>query len=192
MDASRPTEDYYAVLQVAPGCDAEVLEKAYRHLAQRFHPDHSATADVEKFTEITQAYSVLRNPEKRAAYDKLHGYDTVVSPNPYSGMETPPLDDREALADAEVHEKILNVLYKRRREHAGNPGVGPFAVQEIADCSYEEFEFHSWYLKSKGYIETTEEGTIAITVEGVDHVISMSRHAEEQKLLSTRQDRSED
>ena len=58
-----------------------------------------------------------------------------------------------------------------------------YYLQRMLDCSDENFEFHAWYMKSKGYIEITQEGKLAITIDGVDHVISMSRTAEAEKLL---------
>ena len=54
-------------------------------------------------------------------------------------------------------------------------------------CSDESFEFHVWYLKSKGYLEITEQSELAITIDGVDHVIAMSRTIEERKLLTKEQ-----
>ena len=71
-DNAREFVDYYALLNVDPASDAKTLEKAYRHHAQLYHPDHSDTSDVEKFQAVNEAYGVLRNPEKRAKYDQLH------------------------------------------------------------------------------------------------------------------------
>lgn len=53
----------------------------------------------------------------------------------------------------------------------------------MLNCSDERFEFHQWYLKEKGFIVVTEHGTLAITVQGVDHVISMSRTTSAEKLM---------
>jgi molecular chaperone DnaJ len=64
--------DYYEILGVANGADAESIKKAYRRLALRYHPDrNNGDADAEeKFKEATEAYEVLRDPDKRAAYDR--------------------------------------------------------------------------------------------------------------------------
>jgi curved DNA-binding protein len=51
------------------------------------------------------------------------------------------------------------------------------------NCSDDTFEFHKWYLKEKGFIVVTEHGTLAITIEGIDHVISISRSTRAEKLL---------
>ena len=53
----------------------------------------------------------------------------------------------------------------------------------MLQCSHEHFEFHKWYLKEKGYIVLTEQGTLAITIQGIDHVISLSRTSKAEKLL---------
>jgi curved DNA-binding protein len=74
-------------------------------------------------------------------------------------------------------------LYKKRREDAKNAGVVGFYLQQMLNCSDEHFEFHKWYLKEKGFIVLTEHGTLAITIQGVDHVISLSRTAKAEKLL---------
>jgi curved DNA-binding protein len=75
------------------------------------------------------------------------------------------------------------MLYRRRRENALDAGVSDYLIQEQLNCTPEVFEFHRWYLKSKGFIETTEQGTLAITVDGIDHVMSTSRTAKVEKLL---------
>jgi curved DNA-binding protein len=64
------TSDYYAVLGVARTATKEEIQRAYRKLARRFHPDVSQEPDAEaRFKEINAAYEVLSNPEKRAQYD---------------------------------------------------------------------------------------------------------------------------
>ena len=65
-------KDYYAILGVARGASADEIKKAYRKLAQRYHPD--VTKDPggeEKFKDVAEAYQTLKDPEKRAAYDQL-------------------------------------------------------------------------------------------------------------------------
>src|SRR5215216_1132213 len=70
----RPmTEDrvpeYYEVLQVSCSAEPETIHRVYRLLAQRLHPDNLASGDVERFQRLTEAYSVLSDPEQRAQYD---------------------------------------------------------------------------------------------------------------------------
>lgn len=65
--------DYYEILGVAKGSDADTIKKAYRKLAMQFHPDRNPgdkTAE-DKFKEAAEAYEVLSSPEKKARYDQF-------------------------------------------------------------------------------------------------------------------------
>jgi molecular chaperone DnaJ len=61
--------DYYDVLGVAPGAGAEEIKRAYRQLARRYHPDISSDERGAAFLEVSRAYEVLRDPERRRSYD---------------------------------------------------------------------------------------------------------------------------
>jgi curved DNA-binding protein len=64
--------DYYRTLGVAREAPADEVKKAYRKLARKYHPDVSKEPDAEKrMKEVNEAYEVLSDPEKRAAYDQL-------------------------------------------------------------------------------------------------------------------------
>ena len=64
--------DYYGVLGVAPEASAEELKRARRKLARKYHPDLSKEPDAgERMKEINEAYDVLSDAQKRAAYDRL-------------------------------------------------------------------------------------------------------------------------
>jgi curved DNA-binding protein len=64
--------DYYAALGVERGASADEIKKAYRRLAQKYHPDVSKEPGAEaRFKEVAEAYQTLKDPEKRAAYDAL-------------------------------------------------------------------------------------------------------------------------
>src|SRR5215207_1656955 len=67
--ATNGDVDYYEVLQVSDGAEPETINRIYRTLAQRYHPDNRETGNEARFREITEAYHVLSNPEKRARYD---------------------------------------------------------------------------------------------------------------------------
>jgi curved DNA-binding protein len=65
-------KDYYQTMGVARDASQEEIKRAYRKLARKYHPDVSKEAGAEeKFKEIAEAYEVLRDPEKRKAFDEL-------------------------------------------------------------------------------------------------------------------------
>ncbi|NBR32498.1 MAG: molecular chaperone DnaJ, partial [Sphingomonadaceae bacterium] len=65
------SDDYYELLEVSRTADDGTIKSAYRKLAMRFHPDKNpGCAESEaKFKAISEAYEVLKDPQKRAAYD---------------------------------------------------------------------------------------------------------------------------
>lgn len=182
MADGEPFIDYYDVLEVDPNCDAKLLEAAYHRLAMLHHPDRSGSADTRKFSELSEAYTVLRHGKKRAKYDRIY-FQNFPERHTDSTPDNEARDEGPALDDADAHARILKFLYARRRENAQDAGVIAYYLQEMLHCSDEIFDFHRWYLKEKGFISVTEQGTLAITIQGVDHVIAMSRTAKAEKLL---------
>lgn len=65
--------DYYEILGIEKGADENAIKKAYRKLAKKYHPDENAgnTHAEQRFKEITEAYSVLSDPEKKKLYDQF-------------------------------------------------------------------------------------------------------------------------
>ena len=92
------TVDFYAVLGVAREADEAEIKKAYRKLAMEHHPDRNNgdKAAEEKFKEIAEAYEVLRDPDKRAAYDR-HGIAGIRGRG-HSGPDAVHFDLAEALS----------------------------------------------------------------------------------------------
>lgn len=66
-------KDYYKILGVDRNADANAIKKAYRKLAKKYHPDTNQENSVanEKFKEVTEAYEILHDEEKRKLYDRF-------------------------------------------------------------------------------------------------------------------------
>ncbi|TDB37006.1 MAG: J domain-containing protein [Actinobacteria bacterium] len=62
--------DHYRELQVSRNAEPEVIDKAYRILALKYHPDTGTTGDADRMQRINAAYAVLRDAVSRAAYDR--------------------------------------------------------------------------------------------------------------------------
>ena len=63
--------DYYEIMGIKRDATQDEIKRAYRKLARKYHPDVSKESDAEaRFKEVGEAYEVLKDPEKRAAYDK--------------------------------------------------------------------------------------------------------------------------
>lgn len=68
-------KDYYKILGVAEDAEPDVIKKAYRRLARKYHPDVSKEPDAEvRFKELGEAYEALKDPERRRQYDELKRY----------------------------------------------------------------------------------------------------------------------
>ena len=172
--------DHYEILEISPNANSDTIERIFRYLALRYHPDNSDTGDLSRFSEIVEAHNTLKDPVKRAEYDLRH--------KDHSG-------DRWKLAeeasntkgierDAVIQDKLLSILYVKCRQNINDPGIGHNELERVSGCPREHLEFHLWYLKAKGWIARLENGMLAITVEGVDRANSEHHHEIATKLLT--------
>ena len=180
--------DYYEILQLSQNADQETIERVYRLLAKKYHPDSSHSGNVEKFRHLVDAYRVLSDPVQRAGYDAT--YDKERSERQqvfYVQLETNEPDEERM-----VQQGILSLLYSARRRDAVNPGVGIYEMERLLKTPEKHLEFHLWYLKEKGWIHRTENGQLAITASGVDEVLKNGKYKNGNYLLTSGPESQED
>jgi hypothetical protein len=164
--AVEPVSDYYEVLQVHSKAEPETIHRVYRLLAQRFHPDNAETGDAEAFRGILNAYKVLSDPEKRAAYD--------VHLQAYRQMRWRLFDQADAAvgkgAEKCKRRGVLDLLYTARMNQPTAPTLNLHELEDLLGCPREHLEFALWYLRENSLITKADNGRLAITAKGVDHL----------------------
>jgi len=170
--------DYYETLQLNPNADEETINRVFRILVKRYHPDNRDSGNTKKFNEVMDAYRFLSDPEKRAAYDVRYEENRAAVLKIFD--EASATDSFES--DRRVSEGILSLLYVSRRRDPDRGGVGVIQMERLLGCPSQHLEFPLWYLRQKSWVERLENGLIAITAAGVDKVI-------EQNNIVLRRDR---
>ncbi len=156
--------DYYEALQVSPSADVDTIQRIYRILAQRFHPDQRDTGDTDRFRDITEAYRVLSDPEKRAAYDVRHRQRRQVNWKIFDQSSAAPGVECEQ----RKREGILALLYRKRCAMPHQPQLTLRELEDLLAVPKEHLEFSLWYLKENHYLTRSDNAMYAITTKGVD------------------------
>ncbi len=157
--------DYYDLMQLSPNADDDTIQRIFRHLAQKWHPDHQ-NGDTERFKRLVEAHEILTNPEARAAYDVK--YQKFWEDKWKMAAEAS--DCQGFMDDKDVRERMLSLYYVERRSRMHDPGLGEMEVARLLGIPIELIDFHIWYLKEKGWVQRLENGQLAITASGVDQV----------------------
>jgi curved DNA-binding protein CbpA len=160
--------DYYEILQVSPHADEDTIQRVFRHLAKRYHPDNTESGNPARFRDLVEAFEVLSDPEQRARFDVVHAERTQRNWRVFD-QETA-LNDVEA--DRHIRASLLAILYTARRTDAERPGLGELDLERMLGCPETHMRFHIWYLKENGLIKRMDNGMLAITASGVDVVLS--------------------
>lgn len=119
-------KDYYAILEVSKDASEGEIKRAYRKLARKYHPDVSKEVNAEsRFKEVGEAYAVLKDPEKRLAYDQLGsgvhpGEDFTPPPDWGAGFEFS--GGFEGPAGTEQFSDFFESLFGGGRRHSAGPG----------------------------------------------------------------------
>jgi len=168
MTKSAGFVDYYDVLQLSPNADQETIDRVYRMLAKRHHPDNHATGNPDKFRLTAEAHRILSDPEQRAAFDAR--YEENRASLLMTVEETSNIDT--FAGDQRIFDGILSLLYISRRRDTQKGGMGIVQLERLLGCPPQHLEFHTWYLRQKGWIEHLENGQLTITANGVDRVMA--------------------
>lgn len=195
--------NFYEVFEISPHASAEAIERRFRQLARRYHPDNQATGDRALFDAVVEANETLKDPDRRARYHEQHAHHFAAhlaadadSPSPAAdGAPAAEPDDLSLhddylseigiARDLSIQNNILALLYHRRRRQVGEPGIGDAELERLTGCPHEHLAFHLWYLKAKGWIAREEDGQLAITVYGVDRSAAIYRESL-NKLITDR------
>jgi len=158
--------DYYEFLQISPHADRDTIHRVYRFLAARYHPDNPRSANAEKFSLLTQAYEVLSDPERRAAYDASCELEPPEQPPLSSSIDF--MDNLEGETNRRL--AMLAVLYYRRRTNPQAPEVSLNEIETRMGFPRDYLDFTTWYLSRKGYICRADNSDFTLTAQGVDYV----------------------
>lgn len=166
MDSSNLFVDYYEMLQVSPNAEQETIQRVFRMLAARYHPDNPHTGSATMFLRLNEAYRILGEPKGRLAYDME-----------YQLRRTEPmgvfhLAEFAGGIDGEENRRlgILCLLYKQRRTNPDHAGMSILDLENLMSIPREHLMFSLWYLKEKNLVRMDEGSDYVMTAEGADKV----------------------
>ena len=166
MAEEQPT-DHYETLQISPNADPDTIQRVFRLLAQRFHPDNKDTGNADRFRALHDAYSVLSVPEKRAQYDVHH---QALRQERWRFVAGAAGADNDLEMEQQLRCTILEILYARRRAEPGNPAFSPYELTQMTGRPREHLEFTVWYLLQRKLVTRDDQSSLTITVDGVDFI----------------------
>ena len=167
--------DFYEVLQLSRNADPETIQRVFRILAKRYHPDNTETGDAETFREILEAAHVLCDRQMRAAYDARLG---LRDQRRFKIFETSQ-SSQGVEAEKRKRKGILALLYARRLTDPKHPSLGLRDLEAMLECPREHLEFTLWFLKESKWIKAGDNARYEITLLGV-------MKAEEDETFPTR------
>jgi curved DNA-binding protein CbpA len=176
--------DCYEVLQVSDNAEQETISRVYRIFAQRYHPDNQETGNEARFREITEAYHILSNPEKRAQYDATNQKRRkdrwrIVA----SGADS----ENDFEMEQVVRLTVLEALYTKRRLEPQTPGIYMQELVLMLGRPNEHLEFTIWFLRQKQLINT-DDARMYITADGVEYLEESYRSNLQRKRLQSSND----
>ena len=163
-------QDHYQVLGVDQDASSEVIQRAYSHLAPKYHSDNKQTADQALYEAVTLAFEVLSDPVTKQMFDSVRAG---------SGKDSGPKFGGDAFFNMMTTEMprrhcILCVLYDRRRQNSLRPSLSLKQIEGMISGTPEELNFSIWYLKQKGYAISDDKSNLQISVVGMDYLDSVA------------------
>ncbi|HSB15367.1 MAG TPA: DnaJ domain-containing protein [Bryobacteraceae bacterium] len=165
---SEDLADYYEFLQISPNAETETIQRVYRMLVVRLHPDNPETGDCEKFLQLNRAYRTLIDPQRRAEYDSR------LNRRRSEPLKVFELKEFIGGVEGEANRRlgVLCLLYMRRRSNPEDPGLSLLEFEQMMSFPREHLMFTFWFLKEKGFIRPENNGDCVITALGADFVES--------------------
>ena len=161
--------DYYEFLQISPRAEFGTIQRVYRFLASRYHPDNPETGDAEKFLILKHVYETLSDPVRRQEYDSSRTQVQDVPPDPvFESVDF--LDGIEGELNRRL--AVLSLLYSKRRTTPDEPRVSLADLERRMGFPREYLDFATWYLRSKKFITKEDNSDFELTALGVDFVES--------------------
>jgi curved DNA-binding protein CbpA len=173
--------DHYELLRVGPHADVDTIERVYRTLADRFHPDNPITGDADTFLRLKEAYETLSNQDNRAKYNVLRQYSRSSAPFGLRGREF--FDGVRGGQNRRL--ALLCLLYRQRTNAHEHPGLTVLDLEQLTGCTREEVTSALWYLCAKNWATLGEFTSYSITAEGFDFVESKLEERLEFRALAT-------
>jgi curved DNA-binding protein len=136
-------------------------------MAARYHPDIVGTGNLEKFTQLTSAYRVLSDPNRKSEYDAQRATRQPTIQNPMSST-VDFMDQVEGDLNRRV--AVLAILYYRRRMYPNSPEVSLTEIEQRMGFPRDYLDFTTWYLAKKRYITRADNSDFTLTIEGVDFI----------------------
>jgi curved DNA-binding protein CbpA len=166
MTDGKPV-DYYEALQVSANAEPDTIQRVFRLLAQRFHPDNKETGSDARFREVHAAYSVLSDPEKRARYDITYHQQRNER---YRLVSAGTQAESEFEAEVIVRLTLLEALYTKRRVDPASPSLFSTELESLLGRPREHLEFTIWYLVQRKFVSRDDQSRLMITADGVDYL----------------------
>ncbi|MBI4907870.1 MAG: DnaJ domain-containing protein [Acidobacteria bacterium] len=183
-DTATEFVDFYELLQLSPNADADTIQRVFRLLAQRYHPDNKDTGNEPVFQQLLKAYHTLCDAAARAAYDAAHRQQARLNWKTFDQTDEP----NSKASERKKRESILGILYRKRQFSPAQPGMNVREMEDVLGIAREHLEFALWFLKEKGELKTGDNGRYIITIQGAisyegQPVMSTSNLPEEARLL---------